>query len=285
LYRGKALKKKIVVIGGNGLLGKTALRAGSYGEESEVTILTSGETADTVSKGNIIFRTSMDFIQDKTEKYDFIINMAQKRGAKTPDEFYYFNYQLPKKIIEMSSNSNTHIINFSSYIQFYRIPEAAGQFHYQQSKISMNRFVQPFALANGCKLTDISLFTLYGKYDSEKSMLNQFLRALSSSQPFQMSKGEQLISWTSATDVANLLSKLIHEDVPIGEVSFWPLPLVSLRESFNVLNKILEISKDIQWGFYPYGGHELFSFDERHFPRRLQNFEFTPLEKGFRSLL
>ena len=273
------------MIGGNGSLGKTAIHAGTYGEESEVTILTSGESADTIPTGSINFRSAIDFLQDKSEKYDFVINMAQKRGAKTPDEFDYFNYQLPRKIIEMVSNSDTHIINFSSYIQFYEIPEAATQFHYQQSKIRMNQFVQSYGLANDCKLTDISLFTLYGKYDSEKSMLNQFLRSFSSSQPFYMSKGEQLISWTNATDVTRLLANLIQEDKPIGEVSFWPLPLLSLRESFEVLNQILEISKEIQWGFYPYGGHELFSFEERNFPRNLQNFEFTSLEKGFSSLV
>ena len=279
------MKKKILVIGGNGSLGKTALYAGTYGEESEVTILTSGVSADTTSKGNVTFRTALDFLQDKIEKYDFIINMAQKRGAKSPDEFDYFNYQLPKKIIEMCSNPGTHIINFSSYIQFYEIPKAATQFHYQQSKIKMNQFVESYALVNDCKLSDIALFTLYGKYDSEKSMLNQFLGTFSSSQPFHMSKGEQLISWTNAIDVARLLANLINEDKPIGEVSFWPLPLFSLRESFKVLNQILEIPKEIQWGFYPYGGHELFSFDEGDFPRNLQNFKFTFLEEGFSSLV
>ena len=279
------MKKKILVIGGNGSVGKTALYAGTYGEESEVTILTSGASADTTSKGNVTFRTVLDFLQDKIEKYDFIINMAQKRGAKTPDEFDYFNYQLPKKIIEMGSTPGTHIINFSSYIQFYEIPKAATQFHYQQSKIKMNQFVKSYGLVNDCKLSDIALFTLYGKYDSEKSMLNQFLGSFSSSQPFHMSKGEQLISWTNAIDVAHLLANLINEDKPIGDLSFWPLPLVSLRESFKVLNQILEIPKEIQWGFYPYGGHELFSFDEGDFPRNLQNFKFTSLEEGFSSLV
>jgi nucleoside-diphosphate-sugar epimerase len=279
------LKKSILVIGGNGLLGKTALQSGSYGKDSEVTILTSGETANITPLENVTFHRSIDFLEGTIQKYDFVINMAQKRGAKTSDEFDYFNFRLPTKIIEKSSSSDTHIINFSSYIQFYKIPDAATQYHYQQSKIRMHQHVEAFALTNDFKLTDISLFTLYGKYDSEMSMLNQFLRSLSFSQPFLMSKGEQLISWTSAIDVARLLSQLILKDEPLGEVSFWPLPPVSLRESFNVLKRTLGISREIQWGFHPYGGHELFSFDECDFPRKVQNFEFTPLEEGFGSLL
>ena len=276
---------KLLLIGGNGFLGKTFLNSSLCKDFEKITVLTSGDPQIAISKSNIHYENSRQFVENHDEKYDFIINMAQKRNAKTYEEAAHFNCEVPIKIIRKTAQAHSKVINFSSYIQNYEIAKSSRQYNYQQSKIDLAQRLHINSNQLGFRLVDISLFTLFGKYDAKESMLMQFLSQDTKLGPFKMSAGFQLVSWTDADDVVRAIGRLLDRSEIKGNFSLWPLPPISLRDFFDTLNQLLPKPASIEWGAYPYGGHELFEYDPKTFPIEFPDFNFTDMRETIQKLI
>ena len=66
---------KLLLIGGNGFLGKTFLNSSLCKDFEKITVLTSGDPQIAISKSNIHYENSRQFVENHDEKYDFIIKV------------------------------------------------------------------------------------------------------------------------------------------------------------------------------------------------------------------
>lgn len=271
---------RILVIGGLGFLGQSMLSLGAYRSEDDVTILVTKKQQITGSMKNVRITDLRHFLTSAPEKYDVVINMSQKRGAKTPEENRYFNFEIPSQIFNSNTNDDSIVVNFSTYIQHYEIDKRSKQFEYQQSKRELSKYIESPLFSKSMKLSDISLFTLYGREEIPTNLISRYLYSVKNSEVIEMSPGEQLISWTYVDDVVALVRQIIENEQTLGRISFWPDPPVKLKDSFRVIQDALNSSEKILWGSHHYGGHELFTYPEGVFPKQLPNFKFTTLEDG-----
>lgn len=257
---------KALIIGGNGFVGRTWLESTNLEQFEEVLVLTSQEVKFVKKNSIATYVSTARFLQENKSKYDVIINLAQKRSAKTKHENLLFNCELPLSVIKKARHEHSRIINLSTYIQHYEISPTSKLYGYSFSKKTLSDNLFQLDIKH---LIDISLFTLYGPLDSDQSLLKLFFSHDPDQGKFKMSGGDQLVAWTSVFDVINLLQILQTSSGIQGSFSFWPTPLQKLKESMGNLNSKLIRPRELEWGAYPYGGHELFKYDESLFPPQL----------------
>jgi nucleoside-diphosphate-sugar epimerase len=272
---------KVLMIGGNGFLGKTIKRLEIF-KDHEITTLTSGG----IFERNLeIGLNTVETFDGFTPHFDVILNVAQSRGGVNQDARRESNFQGPLSAISKMADSSTLIINFSTYIQFYEIPATSRQFEYQQSKKQLSEEIDLISRGRGSRRVDLALFTVYGEDDSPKSMMHQFLRELAGGSKFALSPGNQLVSWTYANDVARAIELILADKSISGNYRLWPEPPQRLRDSFEYLVRRYNSQMILDWSVHNYSGHELFQYDANIFPVQFDNFEFTEFDAGIEFIM
>jgi nucleoside-diphosphate-sugar epimerase len=103
-------------------------------------------------------------------------------------------------------------------------------------------------------------------------------------EPFRTTFGDQLISLTFADDIVKLILKLIHDPSIQGGFSYWKSPLRTVKEYILDIVNICGSPIPLEWGAYPYAGHELFT-DPSCFPAEIANDSWTDLGDAVQKIV
>ena len=132
---------------------------------------------------------------------------------------------------------------------------------YALAKDTLRKFLQEFQKKENFKLKWLRLFYMYGKGQSEKSILSQLEKALKNGDKvFNMSGGEQLRDYMKVEEVAKLIVDTALDNHKNGIYNICkgkPITIKKLVEDY-----LLENKKTIQLnlGHYPYLDYEPMAF-------------------------
>ncbi len=269
------------MIGGNGFLGKTLKRLEVF-KDHDITTLTS---EGILERCQGVSSKTRETIDNLSTHFDVVINLSRARERVNYERARESDFFTPFEVITKTADSKTLIINFSTYIQFYEIPITSRQFEYQQSKIELSKQVDLLSRDLGLRKIDLTLFTLYGEDDSLKSMMSRFLKELAGGSQFALSPGQQLISWTYASDIARVLKIILSDESIAGNFRLWPEPPQRLQDTFEYLSKRYNPNMVLDWSAHKYSGHELFQYDANIFPQLFENFRFTEFDTAIDSIM
>jgi dTDP-6-deoxy-L-talose 4-dehydrogenase (NAD+) len=132
---------------------------------------------------------------------------------------------------------------------------------YGRAKDGLRRGLEPVCAAHGCALTWARLFYMHGPGQSEKSLLSQLDRAITSgATSFNMSGGEQLRDYLPITEVADLLVRVALQDAVTGVINCASGRPVSVRALVEEHLRQLGAGIALNLGHYPYPDYEPMRF-------------------------
>lgn len=132
---------------------------------------------------------------------------------------------------------------------------------YALAKDTLRKFLQELQKKENFKLKWLRLFYMYGKGQSEKSILSQLEQALKNGdEVFNMSGGEQLRDYMNVEEVAKLITKAAIDNQKNGIFNICsgkPITIKKLVEDYlKENNKTIKLN----FGFYPYPDYEPMAF-------------------------
>ena len=132
---------------------------------------------------------------------------------------------------------------------------------YAIAKDTLRRFLVQLQTKKNFNLKWVRLFYMYGKGQSDKSILSQLDRALDNGDDaFNMSGGEQLRDYLPVEKVAENISRLCTEQYSTGIYNCSSGIPISVRTLVEMHLKRRNKTTKLNLGFYPYSDFEAMAF-------------------------
>lgn len=207
---------------------------------------------------------------EKIASVDKLIHLAWSGLPNYKDSFHYeenlfHQYSFLKKLIVLGLKD----ITVTGTCFEYGMKEGAlnvempsdPQNPYALAKDTLRKFLQELQKKKEFKLKWLRLFYMYGKGQSEKSILSQLEHALKNNEAvFNMSGGEQLRDYLHVKDAATLIIEAALDSQKDGIYNICSGTPISIKKL--VKDYLKENNKDItlNFGFYPYNDYEPMAF-------------------------
>ena len=180
------------------------------------------------------------------------------------------------------------LINTGSFSETGDLAEYCPQNFYAASKYCLQKIIEYYIHINKIKAITLRLMDVYGPEDPRNKIWPQLVNCLKNPQPFNMTKGEQLISTVHVEDVCkafvcawNLLKQqdiYQHQTYYVGNKE-----ITSLRDTVATFEKVAGQQLPIIWGGRPYRDREIM---QPYIGEILPNWQAEiNLEEGFASLI
>lgn len=278
---------KILVIGANGFLGR-AIISRIDTEINEVIGLVRNLNDSFLGNCKLIEIDDLNgysFLKDIY--FDVILNVSMKRSVGLDERLTMdLNFNKPFNIISDLANSNTLVLNASTYIQNFGGIEGVAKESYGQAKNLLSSGLEKEAKLGKFRVLDLFLFTLYGPGDSPGRLIPLLLREGFVGNRISLTEGNQLMNLLYVNDAVDLfLDAFKYSEIGYSKFYLWEDSYLTLREIVGTIETVLGFEIPVDWGRKPYSGHEMFSPWEipmKQFP----NFETkTNLLSGITKIL
>jgi dTDP-6-deoxy-L-talose 4-dehydrogenase (NAD+) len=268
---------KVAVTGGTGFVGDYVVHALIDRNINVVVIGTDHNKARTRKWFNSVefieFNINNLYDEEPVKKIascDKLIHLAWTGLPNYNESFHFEKNLLPqylflKRIIELGLKDITVTGTCFEYglksgpLDVMTITEPVSS--YAIAKDTLRKFLQKLQMDTQFKLKWVRLFYLYGKGQSEKSILAQLDKAIANGETsFNMSAGEQLRDYLPIEDAAlDIIEKCLDNELDglINCCSGVPISIRTLVE-----NHLKKQNKSIQLnlGYYPYPDYEPMAF-------------------------
>ena len=132
---------------------------------------------------------------------------------------------------------------------------------YALAKDSLRKFLQQLQQKESFKLKWLRLFYMYGKGQSEKSILSQLEKAIENKEAvFNMSGGEQLRDYLPVEEVATQIVDASLNDEKDGIYNVCSGTPISIKKLVSDYLKANNKTIELNLGFYPYPDYEPMEF-------------------------
>jgi nucleoside-diphosphate-sugar epimerase len=254
---------KVLVIGGNGFLGRKLLEC-LGGMEVEVYSAVRGFSDIRVENCRYILVDEIIGSQIQTlPEFDVIINVAMKRSSRVShisDEILsHLNFSIPLEIIRRTSTESTLVINTSTYIQNFEGVKGKTVETYGASKQLLTEALEADALKGLYQATDLYLFTLYGPSDRTTHLIPLIFKALKNKTSLPLTEGLQLMNLLYLDDAANsIIAAMTNYRPGYSPYYLWEPKYLTVRDLVLTMEEIVGNTLEAQWGSLGYSGHEMF---------------------------
>ena len=254
---------KVLVIGGNGFLGRKLLeRLGGMEVEVYSAVRRFSEIRVENCRYILVDEIIGLQIQDLPE-FDVIINVAMKRSSRVlniSDEILsHLNFSIPLEIIRRTSSESTLVINTSTYIQNFEGVKGKTVETYGASKQLLTEALEADALKGLYQATDLYLFTLYGPNDRTTHLIPLIFEALKNKTSLPLTEGLQLMNLLYLDDAANsIIAAMANYQPGYSPYYLWEPKYLTVQDLVLTMEEIVGDTLDAQWGFLGYSGHEMF---------------------------
>ncbi len=252
-------KIKLLVTGATGFIGSSVVNEIMKEKNIEVCVLVrSLEKAKKIFDNNVKYILIDNTFKQNIENFSpkIVLHLAAFSSSADDKENML-------KLIE-SNITNTALlldalrdiklemfINTSSFSQYYYNDERIfPTYFYSSTKIAANDMVKYFSLKNNFKLVNTVLYTVYGKKEGRKKLVDYAIDSLDSKQCVNMSEGKQQLDFIHIDDVVTFYKNLIfnykklnikHENYFLGTgVGTTPRELAELLK--NITNRNTNIN-------------------------------------------
>lgn len=260
--------KKILVIGGNGYLGRFLVKA-LQKQEANVFILSSNckatENQFTVDITN--FDETKKAIQQIQPDIVFHLaaNISRDRDFSIYEKMTKVNVQGTFNVLKSLENIDAHFI-FTSTSEIYgnntspfnenQIPKPVSP--YSLTKINAEFLIKTFCNNNNKKFTNLRVFNFYGENMPEGFFIPQMIKSLKRGEDFNMTKGEQVRDFLYVGDVVNALILTAKNSSTYGEtMNVCSGKGTRLSQLAEAVNTIMNTESKIILGAIPYRDNEV----------------------------
>jgi nucleoside-diphosphate-sugar epimerase len=254
---------KVLVIGGNGFLGRKLLEC-LGGMEVEVYSAVRRFSEIPVENCRYILVDEIISLQiQDLPKFDVIINVAMKRSSRVlhiSDEILsHLNFSIPLEIIRRTSSESTLVINTSTYIQNFGGVKGKTVETYGASKQLLTEALEVDALKGLYQATDLYLFTLYGPSDRTTHLIPLIFKALKNKTSLPLTEGLQLMNLLYLDDAANsIIAAMANYQPGYSPYYLWEQKYLTVQDLVLTMEEIVGDTLEAQWGSLGYSGHEMF---------------------------
>jgi nucleoside-diphosphate-sugar epimerase len=257
---------RVAIIGSNGFVGSALAR---FLQEKNFNIVK-------ILRSNQIYQDN---------PVEMIINCSSGKNSKINDLWEIEN--LVSRIKPMIK-AETLLIDLGSYIQYCNVRDNSLNSEYLNEKNILNSKLKELSSQIGNDYLLLSLFTVYGQYQNDKSIVSKLLESFLKKESIKLSAGYQLISLTHISDLCSAIYDIYSHRTKFSEssYSFWQTPPSSLRHVVHTFNQTLPSPLKVNWGSLDYKGHEIFSYESSLYPRQLyESYKWVNLGDGITSML
>ncbi len=263
---------KILITGATGFVGKTLIPyLYENGWEDIAVLVRNPKKARDLFLGIPelkIINTSTGWNND-IEMYnpDAVIHLATyftgKSDIKSATEIINIYILFTTQLLESVSHTDCrYFINIGTFSEYRN---GAGVFKannlYSASKTAVRPIIQFYQSISDFKWVNVIVYSPYGRYNSQKKIIDYLIDAIDSETPVAFSKGEQILDFIHVDDMASFFSTLLGKIHTLPE-SYYEFHLGSgegrsIREVAGIIEKIYGGKINADWGKLPYRTNDI----------------------------
>jgi nucleoside-diphosphate-sugar epimerase len=260
--------KKILVVGGNGYLGKFLVKVL---RENEADIFVISRNCEQSNSQFSVDITNFDETYKVIQKikpdivYHLAANISRNRDFTIYEEMATVNVQGTLNILKSLEGIDAHFI-FTSSSEIYG--NNASPFHenqipkpvspYSLTKINAEILVQTYSTNQSKKFTNLRVFNFYGESMPEGFFIPQMIQSLKKGKDFLMTKGEQVRDFLYVGDVVKALVLTAKNTSSYGEtMNVCSGKGTKLSQLAAAVNTAMKTKAKIVLGAIPYRDNEV----------------------------
>lgn len=257
---------KILITGATGFVGRNLVKEL---DRQELTLIVRD-----VNKAISYFGTKPEYIEIEHMsyiskiKFDVVIHLAAYLTSND-------NIDSLEKIVESNINFGLKLlnflkvtppelfINFGTFAQYRYGPQSKDDAYlYSASKTAFEAFLKYYSESYGFHYVNVIPYTIYGGKDKQKKIIDLLKESLDSTNPIELSGGEQILDFIHVNDVINFIKYIINHiiDFKDGEDKDFFLGTgkgTSIRQLAHLLENKYNKKCNISWGAVPYRRNDI----------------------------
>ena len=252
---------KILITGSTGFLGRLLTRA--VCETHQVTVVVRD-----IKKAGIEFGNSVKYIDASSSKIieeirnsdsDIVFHLAGNSNFNESqdvlNQLIDDNIKFGTLLLQGLIDTNLKLfVNFSSSLSFSENEKKPTNF-YATSKLAFSEIINYFQSKLNFKVVDLVLYTVYGKGDTTKRVINYVFDSLDTSEPILMSPGDQQLDFIHCDDVIKLcvlIIDLFDNFESYTRVHVGTGKSTTIRQLAKIVESVMDKKTNITWGGIPY---------------------------------
>lgn len=155
-----------------------------------------------------------------------------------------------------------YFINTGSFSEYYKgNKELDPAYLYSATKIAFRTILDFYRNVKKFNVIQVVPYTIYGNNDTRKKLINYIITSLESSNPINMTKGDQILDFIYVTDVVdfyiNLIENINNLKSDYVEYHVGTGVGTSIREVAKLLEEITNKKTNIRWGAESYRSRDV----------------------------
>lgn len=290
--------KKIVVIGGNGYLGRFLVNALKENEATVFVISRNCKPSDSQFKVDI---TNFDETYKVIQKikpdivYHLAANISRNRDFSIYEEMAAVNVQGTLNVLRSLEAIDAHFI-FTSSSEIYgnnfspfhenQIPKPVSP--YSLTKINAEILIETYCNNHNKKFTNLRVFNFYGENMPEEFFIPQMINSLKKGEDFLMTKGEQVRDFLYVGDVVSALILTAKNQNSLGQtMNVCSGKGTKLSQLATAVNTTIKSEAKIILGAIPYRDNEVWEMigDQSKIKKIINFIPKFSIEKGIEIVI
>ena len=281
---------KVLVVGGNGFLGKKLIESLVRANVETSSIVRSTSNTQVEGCHYVLVDQIINMRHQDLPKFNVIINVAMKRSSRAlpvSDQIVeQLNFKIPLELIRRTALDSTLLINTSTYIQNFQGIRGETVESYGASKQLLTEAIEQDAVKGLYSVVDLFLFTLYGPNDRPTHLIPLILSALKSDTALELTEGDQLLNLLYLEDAVDSIIEAANGFHPgYNPYHLWQPKYLTVKELVVAMEELVGKKLQAKWGSISYSGHEMFepwAIPFQQFPAMIAG---TALAEGLRKTI
>ena len=254
---------KVLVVGGNGFLGKRLIESLVRANVETSSIVRSTSNTQVEGCHYVLVDQIINIRHQDLPKFNVIINVAMKRSSRAlpvSDQIVeQLNFKIPLELIRRTALDSTLLINTSTYIQNFQGIRGETVESYGASKQLLTEAIEQDALKGFYNVIDLFLFTLFGPNDRPTHLIPSIFSALKNNSDLALTGGDQLLNLLYLEDaVDSIMSAVNHFHPGYNPYHLWQPKYLTVKELVVSIEELVGKKLQAKWGSVSYSGHEMF---------------------------